>query len=249
MSSDLYFRTLKPLEERFTIVYLDSRGTGRSQRAASSTDYTWDHLVADLEALRAHLRQQRVWLMGHSEGGTYVLHYACKYPERVGGLVLLTTSGVQDEQHQQDVQARTLLRRDQPWFAEAASTMKAAMQKGLPLFYSDVGKLAEHREHFEATSVSVDARRAQNASKRSPFDLTERLKRVHAPALIVVGDEDVLSSPVAANRLHRCLPNSKLLLIEQAGHFPWLEQPRTFFAEVPLFLDALARGTEASRRR
>src|SRR5262245_55475796 len=34
-SSVMCFRTLKPLEENFTVVYLDSRGTGRSQRAGS----------------------------------------------------------------------------------------------------------------------------------------------------------------------------------------------------------------------
>ena len=40
-SSDLYFRTLKSLEKTFTIVYLDTRGTGRSERAKSATEYTW----------------------------------------------------------------------------------------------------------------------------------------------------------------------------------------------------------------
>jgi pimeloyl-ACP methyl ester carboxylesterase len=37
------------------------------------------------------------------------------------------------------------------------------------------------------------------------------------------------------------LPDSKLLLIEGAGHFPWLEQPEVFNAQVPSFLASLAR--------
>jgi hypothetical protein len=72
-SSDLWFRTLKPLEKFFTMVYLDSRGTSRSQHAKSTRNYTWDELVADLDALKTHLHQKRVLLMGHSEGGVQVL--------------------------------------------------------------------------------------------------------------------------------------------------------------------------------
>src|SRR5262245_42666667 len=85
-SSDMYFRTIGSIEKTFTVVYLDSRGTGRSGRAANSRQYTWDHLVKDLEGLREHLGQQRLWLMGHSEGGVQVLHYACDYPDRVAGM-------------------------------------------------------------------------------------------------------------------------------------------------------------------
>ncbi len=71
------------------------------------------------------------------------------------------------------------------------------------------------------------------------FDLRDPLKQVRAPALIVVGDDDFVCSPFAAKRLHLCLPNSKLLLIEGAGHFPWLEQPDVFFRDVPAFLQAI----------
>ena len=88
-SSDLYFNTLQPIEKTFTIVYLDTRASGRSQPAKSTKEYSWDHLVADIEALRAHLKQDKVWLMGHSEGGEQVLFYVVKHPERVHGLVLL----------------------------------------------------------------------------------------------------------------------------------------------------------------
>ena len=68
------------------------------------------------------------------------------------------------------------------------------------------------------------------------MDLRPRLALVRAPALIVVGDRDLVASPKAAARLHLGLAGSKLLLVEDAGHFPWLEQPAAFFGD---FLDAL----------
>src|SRR5512143_613193 len=87
-SSDLYFMTMKDLEKTMTMVYLDCRGTGRSQHAAKPTDYGWDQLVADLGALRAHLGQEKVWIAGHSEGGSLALRYACRHPDRVSGLLI-----------------------------------------------------------------------------------------------------------------------------------------------------------------
>jgi len=80
---------------------------------------------------------------------------------------------------------------------------------------------------------------ARAASKRFPFDLRDRLKTIKTPALIVVGDDDFICSVEAARRLHLALPNSKLLVIERCGHFPWMEQPAAFEAHVTEFLTAL----------
>jgi proline iminopeptidase len=248
-SSDLWFRTLKPLEKILTIVYLDSRGTGRSQHAKSTKDYAWDNLVADLDALRAHLKQEKVWLMGHSEGGIQVLHYACKHPERINGLVLLSSAVVSDEKSQGEWQVRVLRQKDEPWFGEAMQALKtdyssdaqlkAGFAKMLPLYWSDPHKIDKYHEDFEATAWSADAFHGARDSNRSQYDLTEPLKRVKAPALIVVGDGDFICWPENTKQLHLSLPDSKLLVIERAGHFPWLEQPDAFFRDVPIFLQAL----------
>jgi proline iminopeptidase len=86
-SSDYCFRTLKPMEKLFTVVYLNSRGRGRSQEPKSAMDHSWDDRIADLDALRIHLKQHKVWLIGHSEGGMHILQYACRHPNRVSEAV------------------------------------------------------------------------------------------------------------------------------------------------------------------
>jgi proline iminopeptidase len=252
-SSDLYFRTLKPLEKDFTIVYLDTRGSGRSERPASATEYTWDHLVADLEALRTHLKQEKVWLMGHSEGGMQILHHASRHPDRVSGLILLASAAAIPPGHQLGLMARLMRRKDEPWFAVASKVyaagppktdeeMAAGIEKLMPAYWADPARIEKHREHLAATSMSVAASRGSNESKRLPFDLTGELKNVKAPALIVVGDKDLFCPPSSARQMHLCLPNSKLLLIEDCGHFPWLEQAEEFDTQVRQFLQALRPG-------
>jgi len=248
-SADLYFRTLKRMEKLFTMGYLDSRGCGRSARPKADTEYRWKDLVGDLEALRSHLRQEQVWLMGHSEGGVSVLQYACRHPERVRGLVLLDTFAATDERAGADMEARLERLKGKPWYSEAMKAraewpktndqLTSRLKRMMPLYLSDPQTAERHKDDFAATSFSAAAFAGRVASKRMPFNILRDLRRVHAPALIVVGAEDNFSSPDAATRIHLNLPHSKLLLIEHAGHFPWIEQEKVFGQRVPPFLEAL----------
>jgi pimeloyl-ACP methyl ester carboxylesterase len=141
-------------------------------------------------------------------------------------------------------------RKDEPWFPEVMKAyqagppktdeeMAAQQRKLMPILWADPARIEKHQEHFAATSMSVDARRGTDASRNQGFDLTAELRRVKAPALIVAGDKDILCPPAAARQIHLSLPNSKLLLLEDCGHFPWLEQAEEFNAQAPQFLEAL----------
>lgn len=73
---------------RYMIVLFDQRGCGRSTPHASLVDNTTWHLVADIEALRAHLGVEKWQVFGGSWGSTLALAYAQKHPDRVTELVL-----------------------------------------------------------------------------------------------------------------------------------------------------------------
>ncbi|NJQ15331.1 prolyl aminopeptidase [Streptomyces bohaiensis] len=79
--------------DRYRVVLLDQRGCGRSTPHASdpATDLrhnTTDHLVADMEAVRAHLGIDRWLLYGGSWGSTLLLAYAQRFPSRVSAIVV-----------------------------------------------------------------------------------------------------------------------------------------------------------------
>ena len=76
------------LETRMQMIYLDERGSGRSEGPPSG-DYRMSTLVEDVEALRKHLGVSQFTLMGHSFGGTIALEYAARYPEHVQKLIVL----------------------------------------------------------------------------------------------------------------------------------------------------------------
>ena len=74
--------------EKYRIVLFDQRGSGRSTPHADLVDNTTRHLVADIEALRAHLRIARWQVFGGSWGSTLALAYAEAHPQVVTELVL-----------------------------------------------------------------------------------------------------------------------------------------------------------------
>lgn len=243
-SSDLYFRTLTPLEEMFTLVYLDTRGTGRSERPMQANAYTYDQFAADLNALRHQLGQDRVWLMGHSEAGRHALYYALQYPDHCAGLILLDAVSFQDEQSRTDMEARIRERQHEPWFnlayqaftskemPESDAALVTLTQTILPFYYYDVANIELNAAHHAASSMSVDAFNGSGQCQWHKINLMSQLGEIRIPTLIVVGSHDFICSLLHAHRLHMGIAGSKLIVIEKAGHFPWLEQADRFFSKV-----------------
>ena len=73
--------------QRYRIILFDQRGCGRSTPHASLENNTTQALVADMEAIREHLKIEKWLLFGGSWGSTLGLVYAETHPERVLGLV------------------------------------------------------------------------------------------------------------------------------------------------------------------
>jgi proline iminopeptidase len=72
----------------YRIILFDQRGAGRSTPHASLVENHTDALVADMEAIRAHLDIDRWLLFGGSWGSTLSLLYAQRYPGQVMGMIL-----------------------------------------------------------------------------------------------------------------------------------------------------------------
>lgn len=73
---------------RYRIVLIDQRGSGRSTPFGELHDNTTAHLVADIEAVRAHLGIARWLVFGGSWGSTLALAYAQTHPQRATGLIV-----------------------------------------------------------------------------------------------------------------------------------------------------------------
>lgn len=246
-----YLLSLRQLEDLFTMVYLETRGTGRSQAPQSTTEYSWDHFTADLDALRQHLQQDQVWLMGHSQGGMLVMHYAFSHPDRVKGLLVIDSAPGFDA----DMLADAISRADRFGFGDllayefdsqlvhppdSEADFQKLMAEDQPIFrWHDVKNAEKHKETFASVRIALHPWQGSAHSHQASFDFLPHLASITAPTLIVVGSSDVVCPVTQAVRIHREIPNSKLLVIENSGHFPWLEASGAFFKGVREFLPKL----------
>lgn len=86
---------LDPLGDTASLIYYDHRGNGRSARPPLD-EFDHDTWVEDADALRAAMGHEKVVVLGHSYGGFLALRYALAHPDRVRGLILLSTAAVME---------------------------------------------------------------------------------------------------------------------------------------------------------
>jgi pimeloyl-ACP methyl ester carboxylesterase len=110
------------------------------------------------------------------------------------------------------------------------------MRTILPFFFTSIDSLERNRDVFGNLTLSFDAQRGVGLSDQSSVDLETFLPVMKIPTLVIVGHDDFICPPSASEYLHREITCSKLLILENAGHFPWLETPERFFGGIQSIL-------------
>ena len=169
-------------------------------------------------------------LLGCGLGGWMAAEFAVRYPTVIRALVLVIAYGLrvpgalaEDEFALPPPQLRPLL------FVQPDAQLA---QEVLP----DV----EPAERFERTLHARVA--AARLAWQFPYDrkLTGRLHRARRPALVVWGACDRLVPVAHAEAYAQHLPSAELVVLPDAGHYPYLEQPEPFVEAVAIFVQRLA---------
>jgi pimeloyl-ACP methyl ester carboxylesterase len=196
--------------------------------AASVDDYAGD-VIDLLDAL--HVKQAVI--CGLSMGGYVafaVLRLAARY---VQGLVLADTRSQADTPEGVAGRTRLLQIVQDKGPAAVADEMIPKLlgettRRSRPAVVELVRSLA--------VANSADAIAGAIRALMTRPDSTPLLSSIHVPALVIVGDEDVVTPPSASEDLHRAIAGSELARIPQAGHLSNLEQPELFNAALAAFL-------------
>jgi len=238
-----YFKPwLSPLAEDMQLIYVDHRGTGRSDHNVDYTTCTIEQMADDIEALRQLLGLGRVHVMGNSFGGMWAQTYALRHPESVDKLLLITTS---------------------PSYGFYELAKAAAAQKGTPEQIAAVPELFEGRvstdeqlgpwwrtmnplyyHAWDDKYASGMERGKPNASLMShmwkdvmpSFDVRDRLGDISAPTLVMGGRHDWVTPYPESELIAASIPNSELVIFEESGHLPFVEEQDRFTSIVRTFL-------------
>jgi proline iminopeptidase len=241
------------LESRLKMIYLDQRGSGRSERPWTGA-YSMPAMVEDIEALRKQLGVPRLALMGHSFGGALALEYAAAYPQHVAKLVLVSAASSIP-----DACAARVAFLTQRYPAELAQARAAAAErKEAPddCYFAFNSVPDDIRDRVNDETMFPDMARVQEqkdvdakSGLRNTGELGgalwnngflsyrfDRYARLTMPVLVLAGKDDFAIGLPAQRALASRLPQAKLVEYAGAGHFPYLDVPQRFTRDVVGFL-------------
>ncbi len=244
-----YLEDLAGLSAYRRLLRVDLRGTGLSPLPADRDSLAFHRLADDLEVVREANALETVDVLAHSAGGFVTLAYAARYPQRLRRVVLVTPSGKPFGDVGSDIAAIRASRSAEPWYAEAAAVeaelklmperMRQRFDPQLRVFgYARWDDRAQ--EHAASTDRQMSMR-AMAAFVPGPevaaeFDLTERLRTLTAPVLILVGSLDGITGVKAGHLIADMLPNATVVELPHAAHNPWVDCPEEFRDAVLSFL-------------
>jgi pimeloyl-ACP methyl ester carboxylesterase len=203
-------------------------------------DYSIQAFVDDLLEVYRGLEIDDAVLVGLSMGGTVAQSFALSHPDRVRALVLV---GATPHGLGEDVNVDNVLEAIDEVGVVAASQNVIERSFGQSAS-ADLVAFARQEVAQTPEFVARQAIVSLNAS-----DSRHRLVEIQAPTLVVVGDQDVITPPAESSVLAKGIPDSRLEVVKDAGHFPMLEQPAAFNRALDLFLaeigNRLPRGGSA----
>jgi proline iminopeptidase len=229
-----------------SIIY-DQRGTGKSNLTTlNSSTITMDLMIADIESLRKHLKTEKWSILGHSFGGMLASYYATKYPEHIERLILSSSGGIDLELL--DYVGERINSKLSKQELDSLSYWNEKIDKGDTSYSARLGRgraLAPAYLYNKKNIPILAVRLTQgNATinqliwddlNKIKFDCSEKLTGFDKPVLIIQGKEDIIK-PETAEKAHRILKNSKIVYVENCGHYGWLDNETAYFREVNSFL-------------
>ena len=226
------------------LILYDQRGSGKS-RTDDPTPITWQTHVQDLGAVANEIGAHPLEVVGYSWGGLLAMLYATR-PTADGptpaSLALIDPAPV-SRGHRAEFEAE-FARRQQ---GEAIQRLRAELaESGLretdPAAHrqrafelSVAGYFADPARAHDLTPFRVVGRVQQSVwESLADFDLRPALERLATPALVVHGRQDPI--PLASSQDVATALRARLVVLENCGHVPYVEQPQSLFDAVRQFL-------------
>jgi proline iminopeptidase len=263
-SHDYFLPYLLPLARHHRLVFIDERGSGKSERLEDPKGYTIEAMAEDVEAVRRALHLGRIDLLGHSYGGALAQAYALRHQQQLSHLVLASTfsstSAMNDvfrrmkERMDPELRARIDAMEAEGLYGHGkafehgrytSDYMTAAWGEGyFPYVYANHPDPAYDPASNGAGTSWALYREMWGSHGEFVIDgnlksveYTDRLATLHVPTLVIAGDHDECD-PSLSRTMHEKISGSKLVILPQSGHMTFVDQPGLFLSSVDDFLRA-----------
>ena len=223
-------------------IFYDQRGTGKSTSDDAWQSDPFKAYVRDVDQLRETFGFKKISLLAHSWGGMLASFYVLAYPEQVDKVIYVNPVPMSSGKYLAFVKHRSQivdLHKDELTSIKESKAFTEGDPETVEKFYR-----IYFRNYFAKPELSnqltltMDSRAAIHNFQiynffydyvtKNPFDLYEKLTALNKPSLIVACDKDIIPFNYMED-LHRSIHSSKLSLIKNSGHFPYIDQPGILF--------------------
>lgn len=260
-SHDYFLPYLLPLARHNRLVFIDERGSGKSEKLEDAKRYTVETMVEDVEAVRLALGLGKINVLGHSFGGVLAQAYALKYQANLSHLVLCSTfhstKALNEVFRQMKAKMPAELRsrieameaeglyghgKDYEQGRYTSDYMIAAWGEGyFPYLY--LNRPDPNFDPAQMGSTAWDLYREMWGSDGEfvvdgnlvSVEYADRLGTLKVPTLVTVGDHDECD-PSLSRTMNGLIPGSKLVILPKSGHMTFVDQPALFVRAVDSFL-------------
>ncbi len=226
-------KNVDDLAQRFRVIAVDLGGFGGSSRELA--DYSQTVHARRLVELLDRLGIDRASVLGHSMGGSIAMRLAATYPARVERLVLVAPASPDDMRR-----AAWLTSLLAPLFPLAALVYytRRVRERTLRTAFHDPSRMDEEvfQSYWRPARVRGHLRALSRLMADRRRDLPVDLSAIQAPALILWGASDTWLRPSRGEALRRSIPDSRLVVVPEAGHLLPEEQSVVFSRLVTEFL-------------
>ena len=211
------------LSEKHRVITYDIRGFGKTSNGFEEPSISL--FAEDLIGFMDALKIDKAIVCGLSMGGYILLNAATRFPDRFLGLILADTQCISDTSEVKENRDLTILQ-----------ILAGGVEDYAESFVNKVfcKNSLEHKkevvEYIKDTIISTSTLSLTEtlSALANRNEICSSLSKINIPTLVVCGKEDMLTTPAQSQFLHHSIKNSKLQLIEQAGHLTNLEQPEIF---------------------
>jgi pimeloyl-ACP methyl ester carboxylesterase len=223
----------EPLAKHLRLIAPDQRGFGSSTGAGPTG---MEQLADDAAALLAALHCGPAVVCGLSMGGYVAQHLAVRHPDRVAALVLADTKLEADTPEARAARVDLAAKVGRLGQRIVADAMVPRL-----LAASPEARTADRPEIEAALRAAIERQpvatiQAALAALGCRPDMTDAVRGVGVPTLLVVGAEDAITPPACMEAAVEVMPHARLLVVPRAGHMAPLEAPDVFNRAVLEFL-------------
>lgn len=120
---------------------------------------------------------------------------------------------------------------------ELDSELSDFLARIMPLYMKNSAHAPQMQEYVKTHRLPLNALKA-TAATDGQYPVVSRLKTLTVPTLILNEKYDIFCPAAQARSMQKYIPGSKLMLFENSGHFPWVEEPDLFVSTLIDFMHA-----------